>query len=412
MNPAKDAMNAEWESGASDEANVEIEVPLTPLFSLEDVRVGKWIETAPPPRRWVIEDSLPLRKTGIVVAPGGTGKSQWAIQLILSVATGTALANCWDIGESGTVLALFAEEEAEELHRRLYSTVQAMNPDSEKLESIKKRVLIKSVVGENNFMTGKNKDGELGETDYLERLLLAIEEIKNIKLIIIDPISRFRGGNEIDNDDATRFVVVLEKLSKLTGATVIGLHHASKASMNESNSNQSASRGASALVDGVRWVMNMQTMTEAEAKIYNIPKDSRGYYVKFTVTKNNYAAPQSGEIWLFRGENGVLSKAILHGGKEEFQHKLKKKILDAVSLSAAKGEEYTRRAFSKKYAGVRNEFGVGDHKLRDIIEELLEDKKLCLQPPKKLGRNQGNILALPSSLEEKAEKYRRESNGE
>src|SRR3546814_14499736 len=83
-----------------------------------------------------------------------------------------------------------------------------------------------------------------------------------LKLIVIDPASRFRGGNENSADDVTRFVEQLERLRQETGATVLVCHHANKASMNETTGvrGQAATRGSSAMTDGVRWQLNLSSV--------------------------------------------------------------------------------------------------------------------------------------------------------
>ncbi len=61
---------------------------LLPLFDLEEARVGPYLATEPPKRQWLLENCLPLGKVGGLVAPGGTGKSQFLLQLGVSVAAG------------------------------------------------------------------------------------------------------------------------------------------------------------------------------------------------------------------------------------------------------------------------------------------------------------------------------------
>jgi len=102
--------------------------PGTPLFDMAAARVDRFLDADPPARRWVLTDCLPLGKVGLLVAPGGTGKSQLALQLAIAVATGTGLADWWTVGERGPVLALFAEEDEEELHRRLRAILRTTGP--------------------------------------------------------------------------------------------------------------------------------------------------------------------------------------------------------------------------------------------------------------------------------------------
>ena len=88
-------------------------------------------------------------------------------------------------------------------------------------------------------------------------------------LIIFDPASRFLPKDaEIDNAAATAFIRECERFTDLTGnPTVLISHHVNKSSINgakifseENDSTQSASRGASGLVDGARFVINIDTI--------------------------------------------------------------------------------------------------------------------------------------------------------
>ena len=94
------------------------------VFDLNEARVDRFLTHDPPSRRWLLEDCLPLGKVGLLVAPGGTGKSQLALQIAVAVATGGEVADWWQVGEKGRVLALFAEEDEEELHRRVWTILQ------------------------------------------------------------------------------------------------------------------------------------------------------------------------------------------------------------------------------------------------------------------------------------------------
>ena len=205
--------------------------PGAPLFDMAAARVDRFLDADPPARRWVLTDCLPLGRVGLLVAPGGTGKSQLALQLAIAVATGTGLADWWAVGEKGPVLALFAEEDEEELHRRLRAILRARisSPDNKAfVAELRNNLHIKSMTGADNLMTRAEAGGSVTRTDFAERLCLTVASVPGVKLVIIDPVSRFRGGNENYAEDATRFVEAAELIAKTTGATVLLLHHANK----------------------------------------------------------------------------------------------------------------------------------------------------------------------------------------
>src|SRR5437899_7804452 len=121
---------------------------VAPLFDLEAACVDRFLDYDPPPRKWLLVDCLPLGKVALLVAPGGTGKSQLALQLAIAVATGGSLAEWWQVGEKGPVLALFAEEDEEELHRRVWTILRGVlgKPDNDLLEAaLRTNLFIKSM---------------------------------------------------------------------------------------------------------------------------------------------------------------------------------------------------------------------------------------------------------------------------
>ena len=144
----------------------------TPLFDLGEASVHAMLRNPPPPRRWLLKDCLPYGKVGMIVAPGGTGKSMFALQLVVSLAVGSKFAGHWDIGETGASLVLFGEEDTEEIHRRLYNVVGATVPaNPAALAAIDRSVYIKSMIGVDNLMTRNNATGAVLLTDYADRLI-------------------------------------------------------------------------------------------------------------------------------------------------------------------------------------------------------------------------------------------------
>ena len=95
-------------------------LPIQPLFDLKAGRIDRYLQGNPPARRWLLKDLVVLGRVGAIIAPGGSSKSQWLLQLAVGVATGIAVADHWEVGETGGVLVFFAEDDEDEIHRRLH----------------------------------------------------------------------------------------------------------------------------------------------------------------------------------------------------------------------------------------------------------------------------------------------------
>lgn len=360
---------------------------IIPLFSRAEARIDRYLLQNPSPRRWLLTDCLPQGKVGALIAPGGTGKSQFLLQLATSVATGQPFLG-WTIGEPGGVLCLFAEDDDEEIHRRLFNIAAQFGrrPDLDNgfFPQLKANLHIKSMVGLDNLMTIADRhSGEVTATTYADRLLLVAREIPNLKLIVIDPGSRFRGGDENFAQDTTRFVEVLELISRATGANVLVAHHANKGSMNGGEQNQGAQRGSSAFTDGVRWQMNLSYLSDKDLKDFQIHSDEKRLYLTATVVKNNYGAPGI-DLVLRRGEEGFLAPADISRANADTDEAALQRVRARIRLEAKAGKTYTRSGFEDTFGGENGPLKIGKNQLREQLKIWVGEGKLNADKKKHL----------------------------
>jgi hypothetical protein len=359
-------------------------VPVATSVGLNDLRIGHLLDSPAPPIDWLIEDFMPANKVILMTAPGGTGKSMFTLQLGFSLASGFPLAGHWLDLTQTSVLMLGAEDERDDVHRRIESIYHSYSDDfayePEQLDALRQAVNARlyhlPMVGKNAKLTYKDK-GECVPTGGVDKVIKLAKAIPDLGLIIIDPVSRFRGGDENSQEDVTRFVEVLERIKMETGAAVLAVHHSNKASMREGGADQQyAARGASALTDGVRFQVNLAQMHPDEAERYHIKQKEVGFYVKLAVAKTNYTAPQAG-IWLNRGDGGVLGycdmDAIRHG--TDALMNVENAILTAVTDGSANGRLMTRRMLMA-LAGKGNEIDVAKNSVSDVVDSLVEQGKL------------------------------------
>jgi hypothetical protein len=276
----------------------------TPLLTIAQMSIEDLIHTEPPEREWIIENILPLGVTGTLSAAGGTGKS-WAM-LMLAVSMGLEL-DFWGLGvpRPGGVLILSAEDDRFEFHRRLRILLKyIMETTGQMPDGLSDRIAFADRVGGQNLLTAV-QDGQISRTALADRIVATAEQVPDCRLIIADPLSRFRGGSANGEEEATRFVEALEYVRKETGATVLVPSHTGKDAGRTRDGSQHAVRGSSALVDGMRWVGTLMSMSQDEAKERHMAKEDAKRYVRLEIPKNNYAPPFDG-IWLHREPGGIL----------------------------------------------------------------------------------------------------------
>jgi len=175
------------------------------------------------------------------------------------------------------VLLLLAEDDPETADIRLWDIGKGFYPSG---------LYVASVCGICGPLLEK-KDGNVIESQWFKWLSETVKNHPGLDVLMIDPKSRFFGGEENSNDDNTRFIQCLEKLAVEHRLTVLFSHHVTKSAKQDGVS-ADMSRGGKALTDGVRWAAGMAEMTESTAGQYGI--DDRQNYFSFEVVKSNYGA--------------------------------------------------------------------------------------------------------------------------
>ena len=368
-----------------------------PLFTPDESAFGRFMNMEPPPMRWVLDGFLPAGVVGLLAATGGVGKSYLAYTLGFSVATGCPFAG-FDVGEEGSFLYFAAEDDEAELHRRgrrILEHYRKVNGWSVMADAmVAERLHVISRVGENNLLTAKGGDGEVYITPLVDRIVETANQLPQLRLIVIDPVTRFRGGKAKDEDDTTRFVQALEVICKATGATVLATAHVTKASIQDGGG-QEVVRNSSALVDGVRWAATIQRLREDQAHSWGVEKEDAHNYFRLEVPKSNYTSDFGG-MWLRRDPSGLLVPADLEpsesrskrGTEERYQE-----ILAALQELIQREGGLTANTIEKDYAGRMGPLGAGEKDVRGVIQTAL--KRGDLEQERNLGRGGGRVLVLP-----------------
>jgi RecA-family ATPase len=385
------------------------------LGDIESMRVGAFMETPPAPRRFIVKGLVPLGVTVVLAAAGGTGKSQFALQTALSVATGDMLCGHWAVEEVGASLLVFAEDETQENHRRVHNAFAEMtsgNTPEEvaaKHQAVRENVYIKSLVGEDARLLTQEQRGWAVHKDRVQSLIDTAKSIPNLKLIVLDPASRFRAGDENDNDGATRFIQVAERILSETGATVIVTAHVNKTSARGGDDTSGAIRGASGLPDGARMALLMRTMSDLEASALKITKADKWRYVRVDTGKFNYGPPVH-ETWLRKVAGGYLAPHAVQAQETDTRQgetagqaaddraidreNIVRRVRDSARMDPAR--YYSTNKFRERFAGKASGMDISDQRMRALLAEMEEDGWLILgkRPDGLKTRGPSDVLLL------------------
>lgn len=252
-----------------------------------DKHESNFLLTEPPAKPMLLEYSddngtpigfLPKGIVSMLVGAGGVGKTHLLSQLAISVATGipwldtfTTTKYCGE-GKKGSVFIGLGENHYDDIHRLLYKAskkIRNLPMGEEILVEASKRIAPFSFCGQQAaFLDEKHP------SQYFRELKIKLEDMapkEGWSLIILDPVSRLMGADaEIDNAAATQFVALLEELTiDLPGnPTILFAHHVSKFAIKQGDKqDQTASRGASAITDGVRWQVSFSKETNDNADL-------------------------------------------------------------------------------------------------------------------------------------------------
>lgn len=358
------AMPSHLVSGATQLANMNAakEPTLHPALLKGPGELGLNLDVKPTDREMLLtrrpegsenDDSVGYLPRGIVamlVGEGGAGKSQAAIQLAIAVATAGSAPKLkvpedddWSPGPKkkapepegglwlgeyqatapGRVLLALAEEDEDEIHRRVWWTVRAME-DREKpyrgpggpswpyAAAVNQNVRPWALAGVPcGFI--EPKEAAYKATRAFETIREKLAESGPWALIVLDPATRFLGADsETDNKAATEWIARAQELTQLDGnPTVLIVHHSNKAARRDGSKDATASRGSSALTDGARWVA---VLTEDDIAD-----------VQLSLVKANYVR-RGAPLDLVRGSGGQLGKMTDDERKERGEARFRARV--------------------------------------------------------------------------------------
>lgn len=222
-----------------------------------------------PDQRYLIGDTIPLGVPVVFAAAGDSGKGMMTLDLAMKVASGEAMQSSFGglVSQHGSAIILSAEDDRDELHRRV-SRLDPMN----KRASYQHDLIVVPLPNEGGVFPIMLKEGNsYGISQEFEKIYAEIKEINDLALIVIDPMASFVHA-DVNADPAAgaAFMGLLAQMSTETGATVMVNHHMAKVSddspIDSPEKARNKIRGTSAIVDGVRSAFSVWQVDESTAK--------------------------------------------------------------------------------------------------------------------------------------------------
>ncbi|MHC2839806.1 AAA family ATPase [Bradyrhizobium diazoefficiens] len=346
-----------------------------PPFKIAFIDVTKWHGQPVPERLWAVRDRIPSRQVTLFSGEGGVGKSILLLQALVAAPIGRDWIG--SLPEPGPALYLGAEDETDELHRRLAKIVEHYGvslADMADLHPI-------SLAGMDATLARFDRLGRMEPTPLFNALYEQACDIKPV-LIGLDTVSDIFSGNENDRAQVSAFVGLLRGLAMASNSAVIVNSHPSLSGIAKGT----GTSGSTGWHNRVRSRMYFRSVTDEKGE--DVDPDLR--VLEFM--KNQYG-PLAESVML-RWRNGVFIPEPRTGSYEQklaesraeqlFLTLLDRFTRENRKVSHASGKTYAPNLFSVEQEAA--DARLSKEALAGAMRRLLAAKKVHVEsygPPSK-----------------------------
>jgi hypothetical protein len=257
-------------------------------------------------RRQILVAGLLIRKhLSVLVAPPGSGKSLFTLQMAIAMAVGMNWGG-FIVRAPAKVLVINSEDDIEEMRRRLWAAAQSMRVSQ---EAIGDNVVLVDAPERIVVARTDARSKTVVRTPLVEDLIEAIDDHR-IDVVIADPFAETFEGDENDNSEVKWAGIAWRHIARQTGSAVLLVHHTKKYASGMAG-DADASRGGGALIGTARVVTTLFAMTKEEAAVLDVPEDERAAYVRFDSAKANMSLVTTAAKW-FHKQSVVLPNGSEH----------------------------------------------------------------------------------------------------
>ncbi len=161
-----------------------------------------------PPLEWIVPGIIPAGTVTMLSGDGGVGKSLIACQLATCVATG----KFWlgkEVLRTGTVLYVSAEDDRDELHRRVDKMLGHFDLSYDQIADLH----FIELVGEGALLAAPDRSGGIiRRTIRFEQIEGEVARLKPV-LVVLDTLANLFAGNENDRTQVGQFISLLRAVT-------------------------------------------------------------------------------------------------------------------------------------------------------------------------------------------------------
>lgn len=319
--------------------------------SLPVVRASELVRQPPQPRSWIVDGLIPANTVSFFSGDGGLGKSLLALQLAVAIVSKTDWLGlkCTE----GPVLFVTAEDDNDEVARRLGDVCRSKCLSPEALNDLHILCLV-----DRDTAFAEQTEWGVRFNDLFRMLAAKAKEI-NSRLVVIDPLAAFYGGDDVSRVSANGFVRGLVRQIATKNRAVLVIAHPSVDAM-RSNRPMSGSTG---------WSNASRSVIYIEAV-----KDRPGRRKVF-LAKANYAARAHFDVeWRNGCFSPISSDQVVKersGTDDLFVALLQKSIDRGQTVSGRHGRNFAPKIFEKSDEATKA--GITKAGLTKAMERLLKN---------------------------------------
>lgn len=325
------------------------------------------LETDPPPIAYVATPRIPERKTTVLSAAGGTGKTTLVIDIAYRRAVGEPFLDGSTLKPGETVI-LTGEDGVQDFWRKLQALRLARKDFDAKAASSKIHILdVTGVPGVELVRTEFGQHVVTSMPDVLGEIVT--DKAPRTDWIVVETISRFGGGPET-NESHAQMIKAADRICRLTGAATTLVGHVSQAAGRAGVTDQYAARGGTALIDNARSGLVMSPLTQENAAKYapgsHLTDDELDRYVILTHPKS--MGPKAPPVLLERCWNDAgayFRLANLKYRTQQSDAQLYAQLRVVVAKYVASGQDCTARKLRNRH----DEFGLAENRMETLVDD-------------------------------------------
>jgi len=335
---------------------------------LEVVSAASFAGQPPPERKWIVPDLIPDGVPTLISGDGGVGKSLLALQLAAAIDrdgfwAGKKVA-------AGKALYLSAEDEIDELNRRLIDIAACIGCEMSELTGLD----IVPLAGKDAVLAAPDPKSQLLYPTTIMKRLRATIAARKPTLVILDTSADLYGGNENVRIHVRQFIGMLRALCIDFQCAVVLLSHPSVAGINSGT----GLSGSTAWNGSVRSRLYLDRVTEKDGDATLEPDPTLRV---LRTMKANYGPTDKDGIKL-RWVNGAFKPAISGATFQSTgaQMRAERVFLNLLAMYTNEGRAVTSTTghgyAPAVFAADKRSEGCGKRALADAMNALFQQQRI------------------------------------